>query len=194
MDIKNLTNIWLSQNDDGIWLAVDGGELKGLISIEELDRRSGMPVFSEWAKSQLGPELLQKLAMKQLDVGRWHKLFQSGQYGRFYISNSKDAYDVEFCIQILPNDTEAIPNGNRNLCLNKDAVLIFGPRWRKTGEHGKGVHDHEWFYNGPWIEDFHKLVDELQLVKNEQEKKELIIKTEADQAEKDKIAALLAAY
>lgn len=191
-----LTNIELQLCEDGFWLIIKS-EPQGMINLSKLDKESdGIPVFTEWAKDQFKdePELLQEQAMKKPDVVIWHELFQTDQYGRFYVTNSKNAHSVEFRIQVLLKNEKAIPNGNHNLCLNKNAVLVFGPRWRKTKDQGKDGWLHEWFYDGPWIADFQKLVDELQQAKDEQNKKKDVAKIEAERAEKDRIAALLALY
>lgn len=131
---------------------------------------------------------------KTSDVASWRKLFETGQYGRFYVVSSEHAHGLDFRVQVLPKGEEAKPNG-RNDCTNENAVLVFGPKWRYTGiQGGEETYKHEWFYNGPWIADFEKLADELQQKRNEQKEIKRAIKAKKDQAEKERIAALLTAY
>ena len=85
-------------------------------------------------------------------------LFTTGQYGRFYIVSGSHARGNTFRIQILPEGEKAIANGNQNLCLNKDAVEIYGvvsgnPGWTES---------YGWLHRGKWEEDFNKLVAEKQ--------------------------------
>lgn len=82
-------------------------------------------------------------------------LFRTGQYGRFYITSGSHARGATFHIQILPDMEEAVPNGP-NMCLNKEAVEVYGitsgnPGW--TEKYG-------WLYTGPWVSDFDALVAE----------------------------------
>jgi len=62
----------------------------------------------------------------------------------------------KFRIQILPKDEEAIPNGKQNLCLNKNAVEVYGviggnPGW--TERYG-------WIHKGKWVDDFQIMVND----------------------------------
>ena len=129
------------------------------------------------------------------EAAKWERLFKTGQYGRFYVANSKHARGLDFRVQLLPEGEEAIPNGNGNNCLNKDAVLIFGPKWRHTGEQsGPDCYDLEWFYKGKWIEDFRTLADGLQQEKDRQVQCEKELKEKQKNSESERIAALLANY
>jgi len=83
------------------------------------------------------------------------KLFKTGQYGRFYIVSGNHARGRTFRIQILPEGESAIPNGENNLCLNKNAVEVYGI----TGGHPGWSETYGWLHKGPWQEDFHKLAD-----------------------------------
>lgn len=53
-------------------------------------------------------------------------LFETGQYGRLYITSGSHARGKTFHIQVLPKDELAIPNGDNNACLNEDAVEVYG--------------------------------------------------------------------
>lgn len=92
-------------------------------------------------------------------------LFETGQYGRFYIVSDSHARGKTFHIQILPKDEIARPNGAGNLCLNGDAVEVYGiiggrPGWDEY---------YGWKHFGPWQRDFEKLVEDR---KNEKVRKE----------------------
>ena len=82
-------------------------------------------------------------------------LFKTGQYGRFYIVSSSHARGRTFHIQVLPENEEAVSNGVGNLCLNGDAVEVYGsvsgrPGW--TEEYG-------WLHKGAWCDDFYAIVE-----------------------------------
>lgn len=83
-------------------------------------------------------------------------LFETGQYDRFYIVSGSHARGRTFHIQILPEGELAKRNGKNNLCLNRDAVEVYGivsghPGWTET---------YGWLHHGKWEEDFYKLVAE----------------------------------
>ena len=82
--------------------------------------------------------------------------FTTGQYGCFYIVSGRHARGATFHIQLLPWGEEAIPNGDNNLCLNENAIEIYGiiggnPGWT------------EWYgwkcQIEKWIHLFHKLFE-----------------------------------
>jgi len=85
------------------------------------------------------------------------KLFKTGQYGKLYIVSGNHARGRTFQIQILPKDEVAIPNGENNLCLNKDAVEVYGV----TGGNPGWSESYGWLHRGPWEKDFKKLTDEI---------------------------------
>ena len=84
----------------------------------------------------------------------YSQLFKTGQYGRLYITSSSHARGNTFRIQVLPKGEEAQPNGDNNICLNKDAVEVYGviggnPGWTEF---------YGWKYEGPWQSDFEAMV------------------------------------
>jgi len=85
------------------------------------------------------------------------KLFKTGQYGKLYIVSGNHARGRTFQIQILPKDEVAIPNGENNLCLNKDAVEVYGV----TGGNPGWSESYGWLHRGPWEKDFKKLADKI---------------------------------
>lgn len=83
-------------------------------------------------------------------------LFEKGQYGRLYIVPGSHARGRTFRIQVLPEGEKARPNGGENLCLNPDAVTVYGvvggrPGWTES---------YGWMHNGPWVQDFEAMVAE----------------------------------
>lgn len=84
------------------------------------------------------------------------KLFKTGQYGRLYITSGSHARGNTLRIQVLPKGEKAIPNGNPNMCLNKDAIEVYGvvsgnPGWTEV---------YGWLHEGKWQDDFYNLVAE----------------------------------
>jgi len=84
----------------------------------------------------------------------YSQLFKTGQYGRLYITSSSHARGNTFRIQVLPKGEEALPNGDNNVCLNKDAVEVYGviggnPGWTEF---------YGWKHEGPWQSDFDAMV------------------------------------
>lgn len=118
-------------------------------------------------------------------------LFETGQYGRLYITSSHHARGRTFHIQVLPEGEAAQDNGCGNLCLNKNAVEVYGviagnPGW--TEEYG-------WLYHkGRWREDFERMVQDRKkeiACAAEGRKKERNAEQEAESARRQ---GLLATY
>lgn len=83
------------------------------------------------------------------------RLFETGQYGRMYIVSGSHARGKTFHIQILPKDEEAIPNGKQNLCINKNAVEVYGV----IGGHPGWTERYGWIHKGKWVDDFQNMVN-----------------------------------
>jgi hypothetical protein len=120
----------------------------------------------------------------------YSKLFSTGQYGRLYIVSGSHARGNTFRIQILPDGEKAIPNGSQNLCLNKNAVEVYGvvsgnPGWTES---------YGWLHKGKWQEDFKKLVIDMEkfLKMRERQREKSIAKKE--QEEKERVERLLNSY
>lgn len=117
-------------------------------------------------------------------------LFETGQYGRLYITSSRHARGETLRIQVLPEGQKAKPNGSMNLCTNKDAVLVYGvisgnPGW--TEEYG-------WLHHGPWKDDFYNLVKEKQeALEKDKAEREARIKAKK-KSEEERINNLLSNY
>ena len=116
-------------------------------------------------------------------------MFRTGQYGRLYLSSHHHARGKTFHIYVLPEGEAALPNGP-NKPLNKDAVEVYGitggqPGWTET---------YGWLHRGKWQQDFDALVEVRRaeiaagVARSQQEK------AEAEAAERQRKAALLAAY
>lgn len=82
------------------------------------------------------------------------ELFTTGQYGKLYIVSGDHARGRTFRIQVLPAGEKAIPNGESNLCLNNDAVLVYGERGGRLG----WTEYYGWIHKGTWEADFERLV------------------------------------
>jgi hypothetical protein len=86
---------------------------------------------------------------------KYAELFETGQYGRFYIVSGMHARGRTFHIYILPEGEGGIYNGKENGPLNADAVEVYGvtggqPGWSET---------YGWLHRGKWEQDFAELVD-----------------------------------
>lgn len=118
------------------------------------------------------------------------ELFQTGQYFNFYIVSGIHARGRTFHIQILPPEVEAQADGFQNLCLNDDAVEVYGvvagvPGWNE--EYG-------WLYEGPWQRDFELLVRSQKLEREAKLKAERALDVETAEARERRILQLLADY
>ena len=118
------------------------------------------------------------------------KMFTTGQYGKLYITSGSHARGYTFSIQILPENEIAIPNGNQNVCINKNAVEVYGviggnPGWTES---------YGWIHKGMWVSDFEKLVEEKEreIQLSDAKKQELKAKSIMDR-EKE-ISELLKSY
>lgn len=123
-------------------------------------------------------------------ASEYARLFTTGQYGRLYITSGRHARGRTFHIFVLPKGEEAKPGGGNNPPLNRDAVEVYGI----VGGHPGWTERYGWLREGPWQDDFQKLVD------NAKEKRlrhalELEQKRDARaQAEADRVEKLLADY
>lgn len=107
-------------------------------------------------------------------------LFETGQYNRFYIVSSSHARGKTFHIQLLPAKEKAKPNGESNLCLNENAVEVYGvisghPGWTES---------YGWKHKGEWVADFEKLVGILRLGKQAERE---TAQGKKDKSEKDRM-------
>ena len=117
-------------------------------------------------------------------------LFNTGQYGCLYIVSSCHARGRTFRIQILPKGEMAIKNGNSNLCLNADAVEVYGiisgqPGW--TEEYG-------WIHKGPWVEDFERLATSFRMEREAEAERSMAREETAERERKKREKRLLDAY
>lgn len=116
-------------------------------------------------------------------------MFMTGQYGRLYLLSGCHARGKVFHIYVLPEGEAAQPNGP-NAPLNKNAVEVYGitggqPGWTET---------YGWLHRGKWEQDFAALVEARRV---EIEARQALIGQKmaaAELAERERKAALLAAY
>lgn len=114
---------------------------------------------------------------------QYAQIFKTGQYGRLYIVSSQHARGKTFRIQVLPKDEKAMPNGEGNLCLNENAVEVYGiiegqPGWSES---------YGWLHMGPWQQDFYKLAAE-----RDAESGDLLARMEGDQAKRARMEKIRA--
>ena len=123
-------------------------------------------------------------------ANEYASLFETGQYGRLYITSGSHARGATFHIQVLPKDEVATPNGEHNLCTNKNAVEVYGiiagnPGW--TEEYG-------WLHKGRWQEDFAALVEQRKRDIEQERQYDLKNKQDAKAKSNERIKKLLASY
>lgn len=113
-------------------------------------------------------------------------MLRSGQHGRLYLVSGEHARGKTFHIWVLPS-AEPVTGMPWSV---KDAVEVYGitggqPGWTET---------YGWLHRGKWEQDFAALVETLRteiaagVARREQEK------ADAEAAERQRKAALLAAY
>ena len=114
-------------------------------------------------------------------------IFNKEQHGRLVLHSSSHARGKTFQIWILP---EGVKGDVDAPWCTKDAVEVYGivggqPGW--TEEYG-------WLYEGKWVQDFEKLVEQRK--EQIQKKSEEIEKRKAEEAEveRQRIATLLLDY
>lgn len=112
------------------------------------------------------------------------------QHGRLYLLPHYHARGKTFRIYVLPKGEAVIPNGGFNPPLNKDAVEVYGIVSGKRGWTEK----YGWLHEGPWKEDFHKIVEDRksEIIASLEEKER--ITSENESATKKRISDFLAAY
>lgn len=118
------------------------------------------------------------------------ELFETGQYGKLYLTVGSHARGDTFHIQVLPKGEKASPNGTGNLCTNENAVVVYGviggnPGWTEF---------YGWLHKGKWQEDFRKLVEERKAEIALEEREQSAEKASAEAVEKQRIGRLLADY
>ena len=106
-------------------------------------------------------------------------LFKTGQYGKLYITSGSHARGKTFRIQVLPEGQIARPNGDNNLCLNLEAVLVYG----KVGGQPGWTEYYGWLHSGKWQEDFDVLANSARESREAQKK-------ERKQSENDRAIAV----
>lgn len=117
-------------------------------------------------------------------------MFSTGQYGRFYVVSNWDS-DPAFRIQILPEGEVAKPNGKPNLCLNSDAVLVYGHVPDPSKKSGKSC---GWIHQGKWVDDFLALANSIFEEKREKEERLAREKEERETAKMKRELELLSQY
>ncbi|MCE5224880.1 MAG: hypothetical protein LLG05_03380 [Porphyromonadaceae bacterium] len=120
----------------------------------------------------------------------YSELFKTGQYGRLYITSGRHARGRTFHIQVLPKYEKARPNGDTNMCLNSDAVEVYGiiggqPGWTEF---------YGWKHEGPWQYDFEQMVLKRKDEINKQLQIQAELSSKRDKETFEKEQALLATY
>lgn len=118
------------------------------------------------------------------------ELFETGQYGKLYIVSGVHARGRTFRIQVLPEGEKANQNGPSNLCLNRNAVTVYGEKGGNPG----WTEWYGWLHYGKWQEDFDVLVADAQKQKECQEKKKGEVEVATLRTNQEKEARLLAQY
>ncbi len=118
------------------------------------------------------------------------KYFCTGQYGRLYITSGYHARGKTFHIQVLPEGEEAISNGSNNLCLNENAVEVYGiiggnPGWTEA---------YGWLHQGKWQADFYELLEQKKQEKEKEMAQNEKLKKQKIEAEQKRKTALLSKY
>lgn len=118
------------------------------------------------------------------------KLFETGQYGKLYITSGSHAMGRTFYIQTLPDGEKAIPNGSNNTCINKNAVEVYGV----TGGNQGRTEKYGWLHKGKWKDDFMVLVKKARTNNKLKEKNENEIDRKRKIDDKNKELRLLDDY
>lgn len=118
------------------------------------------------------------------------RYFETGQHGRLYIVCGYHARGSTFRIFVLPKGEAAIPNGDSNPPLNKDAVEVYGitggqPGWTET---------YGWLHKGKWQENFNRLLTERKRAYDDRETRMAEKQKEAEQAGRKRTEQLLSEY
>jgi len=121
---------------------------------------------------------------------KYARLFKTGQYEKLYLVSGQHARGVTFYIQILPEGEIARSNGNNNLCVNEDAVTVYGVISGQLGWSER----YGWIHEGPWMDDFEKLVKKAEFDKEEKENERKTLLNYQIEKEQKRIKDLLDAY
>lgn len=118
----------------------------------------------------------------------YYDLFETGQYGKLWIQTGYHARGNTFRIYVLP---EGVVDANKYpLSMIKDAVEVYGVVFGNPG----WTESYGWLHEGPWVDDFNKLVGEKMEAKYRKETK---IKEESKfnkKEEQERIKKLLDQY
>lgn len=115
-------------------------------------------------------------------------LFVTGQYGRFYVVSNWDG-SPRFRVQLLPKGEAAKPNGKPNLCLNSDAVLVYGHVSNDGGKKECG-----WIHDGRWVDDFLDMAKSKRQALDFEHVSANLARKEKEAAEEKRITELLLRY
>ena len=117
-------------------------------------------------------------------------LFRSVQQrGRLYVVPGCHARGKTFHVYVLP-EGEAANAFGANPPVNKDAVEVYGAISGQCG----WDEVYGWIHYGPWQSDFERWVEELRREKEEKEAELLEAGKKLQEAEKLRVAKLLAGY
>ena len=123
------------------------------------------------------------------EVKEYAELFETGQYGRFFITSDSTLIGEIFFIQILPENEDAITQTIDTRCINPNAVTVYGVIDNIGMDNVFG-----WIYHGKWQADFQKLVaDRRKEIAKEKKEREDKVKAN-EQREKQRIKKLLQDY
>ena len=116
-------------------------------------------------------------------------LFETEQIGQFYVVHGQHARGDTFEIQILPKGVKAVANGKGNLCLNSEAVLVYG----QAGGISGWTDSYGWLIAGPWQASFRDLVKQRAAARHLQKKAESVTEDQRQAFRRQKVAEHLAA-
>lgn len=116
--------------------------------------------------------------------------FETGQYGRLYISLCSHARGISMRIYVLPEGVVAKFNGHGNPPANDDVVEVYGVSSEQPG----WAENYGWLHEGKWQDDFYALAEERAKIEKERRATKALenLKAIADKNRREK--ELLSSY
>ncbi|MHA1867540.1 MAG: hypothetical protein ACTSXD_05690 [Candidatus Heimdallarchaeaceae archaeon] len=123
-------------------------------------------------------------------VSEYARLFKTEQIGKLYFISSSHARGKSFQIFIIPENELAKSNDPKNPLLNENRVEVYGELDDQPG----GTESYGWLHQGPWVDDFEKLVEIKREEKILAELEELNQVEDQKEKEAERIGKLLSDY
>ncbi len=116
------------------------------------------------------------------------QLFETGQYGKLFITTGSYARGTTFKIFIVPKGEDF--ERKDGIFLNPNVRMVYGVLGGQPG----WIEYYGWIHKGPWVDDFNALVKATKELKAEKEEKARLEKAKKEKEAQRKTKLILNSY